>query len=147
MEEREVISGGGDREDNFDTRDLYLVSALMTMGVDPVGSEPVRIVAREHEAGENYQFFFRPVTRDGKFRTRELLKLWMEGEKFVERDPDHPFAAAVAFALNMKSVMRYVKGRAPYVFLRRGKAVAMLPLDASAKLEGEILGRLPKRNF
>lgn len=144
---REVISGGGDREEDFDTRDLYLVAALMTMGVDPVGAEPVRIVAREHRAGENYQFFFKPTTSDGKFRTRELLKLWIRGEEFVKAEPNHPFADCVAFALNMKSVMKYVKGRAPYVFLRRGKSVAMLPIDASAELEEQILGRLPKRNY
>lgn len=147
MSEREIVSGGGDREENFDTRDLYLVAALMTMGVDPVGSEPVRIVAREHRAGETYQFFFKPTTADGKYRTRQLLKWWIEGEEFVEKNPDHPFAQCVAFALNMKSVMKYVKGAVPHVFLRRGKAVAMLPLDASAKLEAEILGRLPGRNF
>jgi hypothetical protein len=141
---REVVSGGGDREADFDTRDLYLVAALLTMGIEPVGNEPVRIIERENLSGGNYQFFFRPVSECGKWRTRELLKYWIEGESWVEANPDHPFAHCIAFALNMKGVMKYVKGRAPYVFMRRGRGLAMLPLDASAELEEKILGHFPK---
>ena len=65
----------------------------------------------------------------------------------MRREPDHPFADCVAFAQNMKDVMKYVKGRDPWVFLKRGKAVAMLPLNASDQVQEEILGRLPKRNY
>jgi hypothetical protein len=83
MSEQEIHGGGGEERD-FDTRDSYLVAALLTMGVEPVGSEPVRIIAREHESGSRYQFFFKAVSRCGKYRTRELLKWWMEGEALCD---------------------------------------------------------------
>lgn len=145
MSDRECVSGGGDREADFDTRDIYLVAALLTMDVRPVDAEPVRIITREHRAGENYQFYLEARSRDGKYRTRDLLKFWIEGESWVERNPDHPFAYAMAMALNLRGIHKFVKEKAPHVFLQRGKGVALLPLDASAGLEEKILGRLPRR--
>lgn len=139
-----VLSGFGD-EENFDTRDVYLVAALLTMGVDPVGSEPVRIFTRTSRSGESYQFYFKPVSRCGKYRTRELLKYWVEGAEWVEKNPDHPFAHCIAMALNLKGVVKYMKGASPYVFMKRGKGLAVLPLDASARLEEKILGKWEKK--
>ena len=137
---REVVSGGGDREKDFDTRDAYLVAALLTMGVEPVGNEPVRIITRAHESGEIYQFYFKPGTECGTYRTRDLLSYWIAGEAWVEKNPDHPFAHCIAFALNLKAVLKHVKTASPWVYLKRGRGMAMLPLDASAGLEERILG-------
>jgi hypothetical protein len=139
---REALSYQGEKE--FDTRDVYLVAALLTMEVEPMGNEPVRIFTRANDPGETYQFYFKPVSECGRYRTRELLKYWMEGESWVEKNEDHPFAHCIAFALNLKGVMKYVKGADPYVFLKKGSGLAVLPLNASAGLEEKILGNWGK---
>jgi|TARA_R110002167_G_scaffold82978_1_gene226011 hypothetical protein len=138
-----VVSLGGEMDEaNFDTRDSYLAAALMSLGIAPVGSEPVRIVTREHLSGEQYQFYFNPVSNCGKFRTREMLAAWREGTAWVEKNPDHPFAFAMAAVWNYRDLLRFIKGKAPYAWISQGRSIAMLPLDASAGLQEKILGRM-----
>lgn len=140
-----VVSLGGEKsEANFDTRDSYLAAALMALGIEPVGQEPCRIITREHLSGETFQFYFKPVSNCGKFRTRDMLAAWVEGEDWVEKNPEHPFAYAMAAVKNYGSLIRFIKSRAPYGWVSHGKSIAMLPLDASSNLQEKILGRMGK---
>ena len=119
---------------------LLLVSALMAMEVDPVDSELGRVMVPEHAGARKYDFYFRAVCGRGIYQTADLIDWWKEGEDFVKRERDHPFAYVMAALLNWKVAREYVDERAPLVFLRKGKQVGMLPLNASARQEEEILG-------
>lgn len=129
----------GGSEDDFDTRDSHLAAALMAVGIRPVGAEPVRVVTRM-TGPEQYQFYFNPVSECGKYRTRDLLKAWIEGVDWIEKNEEHPFAFAMACALNYAGLMRFVKRRNPIAYIKRGDSVALLPLNATARQEEEILG-------
>ena len=137
-----VTIGGEHDEANFDTRDSYLAAALMAMGIEPVAGEPVRIITREHLSGGQYQFFFKPVSDCGKFRTRDMLKAWREGEKWPEENPDHPFAIAMAAVWNYRDLLKFIKSKSPYGWVTRGRSVAMLPLNSSDDLQEKIFGEV-----
>jgi len=140
-----VVSLGGECDEaNFDTRDSLLAGALMAMGIEPVGSEPCRVITREHLSGANYQFYFKPMSDCGKWRTRELLKYWTEGAEWVEKNPDHPFAYAMAAVKNYRGLLDFINKKVPYGWVSRGKSIAMLPLDASLETQELLLGRMGK---
>jgi len=137
-----IVTIGGEKDEaNFDTRDSYFAAALMALGIEPVEAEPVRVITREHLSGGQFQFFFKAVSDCGRYRTRDMLQAWREGEEWVAKNPDHPFAYAMAATWNYRDLLKFIKGRAPYAWIARGKSIAMLPLDASAELEEKILGR------
>ena len=137
----QAIGDGGSGQEDFDTRDSHLAAALMAVGVRPIGREPVRVMTFADRPGESFQFYFQGKTECGKYNTRTLLAAWIEGLPWIEKNPDHPFAHAMACALNYKNLMLYVKRAERQVFLQRGKSVAVLPANASAGLEEQILGR------
>jgi hypothetical protein len=140
-----VVSLGGECDEaNFDTRDSLLAGALMAMGIEPVGSEPCRVITREHLSGATYQFYFKPVSDCGKWRTRELLKYWTAGAEWVEKNPDHPFAYAMAAVKNYRGLLDFINKKVPYGWVSRGKSIAMLPLDASLETQELLLGRMGK---
>lgn len=139
-----VSMGGNSEEANFDTRDSLLAGALMALGVEPVDLEPVRIITREHLSGSTYQFYFKPLSNCGKFRTRELLSYWSQGTEWVEKNPEHPFAYAIAAVKNYRGLLDFINKKVPYGWVSRGKSFAMLPLDASAETQETILGRMSK---
>lgn len=139
-----VSMGGNSDEANFDTRDSLLSGALMALGVEPVDAEPCRIITREHLSGSTYQFYFKPLSNCGKFRTRELLGYWAQGNEWVEKNPDHPFAYAIAAVKNYRGLLDFINKKVPYGWVSRGKSFAMLPLDASAETQEIILGRMSK---
>lgn len=138
-----AVSLGGDcDEENFDTRDSILAAALMAMGVEPVEMEPCRIITREHLSGSVYQFFFKPVSNCGKYRTRELLKHWQDKENFVKENPDHPFSFCMAAAKNYRVLLDLVNKQVPSGWVSRGRSIAMLPLNASNELQEKLLGTM-----
>ena len=139
-----VSMGGNSDEANFDTRDSLLAGALMALGVEPVDLEPVRIITREHLSGSTYQFYFKPLSNCGKWRTRELLSYWSQGTEWVEKNPEHPFAYAIAAVKNYRGLLDFINKKVPYGWVSRGKSFAMLPLDASAETQETILGKMSK---
>ena len=139
------MSLGGERdESNFDTRDCHLAAALMALGVEPVGREPVRVIENEHASGGQYQFYFRPVSDCGRYRTRDLLKCWVGGSEWVEKNREHPFAYAMAAVKNYVGLVRFMKENSPYGWVSRGNSIAMLKLDASMETQERILGKMKR---
>lgn len=132
---------GGD-DQNFETRDVRLAAALMAVGIPPLGSEPVRIITHPHRSGSPKQFVLAPRSECGKYATAALVKAWRDGLAWIEKNPDHPFAYAMAAMQNHRDLLDYVKSAVPKVFLRSGRSIGMLPLDASSELEEKILGKL-----
>ncbi len=126
--------------DPLDTRDINLVAALMAVGFEPLGISPVRVIARQNEGGKSYNFSMPEVSSCGKYRVRELVKAWKAGPEWVEKNPDHPFAYAMATTANHRALIRRLRHGERQVFLQSGASIAMLPENASAGLEERILG-------
>jgi hypothetical protein len=140
MSER-LVSMVAESKADFDTRDSFLLCALMAVGVRPCSTERVRVITPEHVGGARYQYFLEPRSECGKYDTGKLIVAWKEGLPWIEKNPDHPFAYAMAAALNFKANAEFLNFRSPSVFLTAGKSVALIPLNASAELEEKILGR------
>lgn len=139
-----VNLGPGSDAKGVETRDVRLAAALMAVGVKPEGSEPVHVITRADRGGEAVQFVFPPKSEDGKYETAMLVKAWREGFEWVRKNPDHPFAYAMAAMANHRALLDWVKSAERQVMVMRGKSVGMLPLNASAALEEKILGRFGK---
>ena len=136
-----VNLGRGDDVAKFETRDVRLAASLMAVGIRPAGAEPVRIITQANRSGEARQFYFEEVSECGAHKTRALVAAWREGLAWIEANENHPFAAAMAAHMNHRDLLDYVKGGVAQVVMQKGKAVAMLPVNASADLEAKILGR------
>jgi hypothetical protein len=95
-------------------------------------------------SGSTYQFYFKPLSDCGKFRTRELLGYWAQGNEWIEKNPNHPFAYAIAAVKNYRGLLDFINKKVPYGWVSRGKSFAMLPLDASSETQEIILGRMSK---
>lgn len=128
--------------DPVDTKDINLVAALMAVGFEPLGMAPVRIISRPNESGREYSFTLPEVSACGRYQVRALIKAWREGAEWVAKNPDHPFAYAMAAMANHRALVRRLRKGEEQVFMRSGNSVAMLPLNASAGLEAQILGKL-----
>lgn len=139
-----TLGDGSSGAEEFDTRDSHLAAALMAIGIAPCGAEPVTVVTFADRPGESFQFTLSGVSACGRYKTRDMLAAWREGEAWIDRHPEHPFAYAMACAKNYAAILRYIKRAERQVWLQRGRSIAMLPLNASAELEARILGRFGK---
>lgn len=126
--------------DPLETKDINLVAALMALGFRPEGVTECRLITRPNAPGAEYNFVLPELSECGKYKCRELLAAWRQGQQWIEKNPDHPFAYAMATTANHRALIRRIKRGEKQVFLRSGKSIAMLPLDASADLEAKILG-------
>lgn len=133
--------GDGRSAREFETRDVRLAAALMAVGVPPRGDGPVQVVTRASQSGEARQFIFAPRSECGEYDTRELVAAWRAGPKWIEANPLHPFAIAMAAMQNHRHLVDYVKRASKMVFIQEGRSIALLPLEASAELEAKILGQ------
>lgn len=121
----------------LETADLRLVSSLLAMGVRLLHVSRVVRVADDLPPTKNYQFAER--SEDGKYETGALLKAWTEGARWIEANPEHPWAYVMAAHLNHLSVLRDVRTMSDLVFVQKGKRVALLASHADAKTEEAIM--------
>lgn len=128
--------------DPVETRDINLVAALMAVGFKPDGMAPVRIITHANQTGQKYNFTIPEVSECGKYKARDLIKAWKLGPEWVAKNPEHPFAYAMATTANHRNLVRRLRKGERQVFMQCGRSVAMLPENASAGLEEKILGNL-----
>lgn len=123
------------------TDDIRLAAALLAMGVAPLFHKVGMTISKPNRPGNWTEFFFEPKTRDGKWSTADLMRCWAGGNEWIERNPDHPFAYVMAAMANHRDLIAHFKSDQEFVFLTKGRSVAMLPSNASAGLEARILGK------
>ena len=140
MKKEEVIAMKADGREAFETRDAFLLCALMAVGIEPVSSERVRVILPEHISGREFVYHLKARSGCGKYETGALIKAWGGGLEWIEKNPEHPFAYAMAAALNFKNNEEWMRTRAGQVYLVRGNSVALVPLNATAEIEEKLLG-------
>ena len=122
------------------TDDVRLAAALLAVGVAPQFKQVGLQVVRADRPGNWQEFFFESVSDNGKWQTRDLVNAWREGMSWIDKNPDHPFAYIMAAMANHRDLGRYLSNGNEMAFLKKGKSVAMLPMNASASIEADILG-------
>ena len=124
------------------TTDIRLAAALMCVGFKPT-SAPFTI-KRPGRPGSWMQFTFNEMSDCGKFRAADLIGHWHEGVKFIDKYPDHAFSYVMAALLQHKAIIDGLKDSEDVAFIRKGLSIAMLPMNATAECERQILGRESK---
>ena len=80
----------------FGTGDINLAAALITMGIPPDPSEPVRLIACEN--GRDYKrFHVGHLSYCGKYLTGGLMTAWSTPATFKTANPAHPLAVLMDF--------------------------------------------------
>jgi len=131
-----VIDGGP-----VGTYDVRLASALLAMGIHPAGGTKATMrVLDANGRLPKREIFLQGVSDCGRYNTRELISAWREGLEWIRKNDEHPFAYVMASMMNHRDMLEGFRNEAKFVFLQKGKSVAMLPSDASAKLEESVLG-------
>ena len=122
------------------TCDVRLASALLGMGIYPCGQKATMKILGADGKPPRREITLEGVSRCGKYKTKDLIGYWRQGLKWLEANDEHPFAYVMAAMMNHRDMLKGIKEEAEFAFLKKGKSVAMLPMDASLKLEEEILG-------
>jgi len=127
-------------EPGCQTDDIRLAAALLAIGVAPKFERVGIQIVRPGRPGNWQEFFFESRTRCGKWSTQELMAGWAQGLPWIEKNPEHPWSYIMAALANHRDLTTYLRRGNEFAFLKKGRSVAMLPMNASAGLEAQILG-------
>lgn len=98
----------------FLVKDISLATCLISLGIKLRPDPPVTCLKKLN--GElDITFSFMPSTDDGRFQTKEMIQAYYNEMKFVDKNPEHPMAYAMAVAKNLVSVQNWVTRSIPYV--------------------------------
>lgn len=116
------------------TSDINLVSALVTMGVD------AETGAVNTPRGIQRIYMLSPESNDGRYTTKELLSAWYEGEEWIKRNGEHPFAYVMSCLMRRKSLIDGIKKDRPMERVSNGDSISLLKPDCSKEVENKVLG-------
>lgn len=126
--------------------EALLVAGLRAVGVEPHPKFPFRIT-EEQLAGEAvtlWRWPMCPVSRDGIYRTADLVQWWHDDEWLADH-PLHEWALVRTILLHMGEVARGVREAIPRAVVRRGELSAHIPANASPERRQWLLDRLEGR--
>lgn len=119
------------------TPDINLVAALVAMGFDAETGAT--------QSGEDHVsrvFVISANSRDGRHNVHDLLAAWREGEPWVRKNPEHPFAYLMMGMRIRKELLEGIKTDAPMISVRQEDSLALLKPNCSKETERNILGRM-----
>ena len=122
------------------TGDPNLACALLTNGLPLDERNPISKV--KSDRGDYLRFHFMPHTIDGEQSAASLIAAWEAGQRHIDSFPDDGMAYCMAYSMNRKNLMDFIKDEVPQVMVRKGKQIALISENASPRLESEILGRI-----
>ncbi len=122
------------------TSNTCLAAALTAVGIQLATKPFIRVVG-DGINGERIVWFFDPQSQDGRFQTSELIAAWHD-DAWHLANPEHPFAYIKCALRNRELLVDKVKQDVPLAcMMRRGK-IALIPLNAPAKVEDFFLRQL-----
>ena len=92
----------------FRSSNVGLVVCLTTLGVKPFKLNPL-VKKRLKDGTEELFFNLETKNKDGDIDCMECLQYWKSGTKFIEENPLHPFAVAMATMMNRRSILDLIK--------------------------------------
>lgn len=84
------------KEQAFGSGDLNLAASMLTMGIPPSATEPIRLIARD-DGGDYTRFHFSELSYCGKYDPTTLSAAWSAPERFKAENQGHPFGKLMDF--------------------------------------------------
>jgi len=122
------------------TGDPNLACALLTNGLPLDERNPCTKV--KSDRGDYLRFHFMPRTIDGTQSGGELIAAWEAGQRHIDQFPEDGMAYCMAYSMNRKQLLDFIKEQSPQVLVRKNGQIALISENAGPRLESEILGRL-----
>ena len=122
------------------TGDPNLACALLTNGLPLDERNPISKIKADR--GDYLRFHFMSQTIDGKKSAAELSAAWEAGQRHIDQFPEDGMAYCMAYSMNRKHLMDYIKDAIPQVMIRKGGQIALISENAGPRLESAILGRI-----
>ena len=140
-----IVRESGGNIDPVESPNIEIVAALVSLGVPFYEPQPYLETREIVEGAEKrtITWCLHTKTSDGRFKTRELIKLWHD-EAWLAANPDHPLAYAKATVTNYQRLVDGVKASVPLALVRKGKRFALIPFDASPQRRQQLLDLLNK---
>jgi hypothetical protein len=124
-----------------ETDDLYLVAALLRMGVNLDPKMPFRTLEPAGSKVPKFVFYFQGRSGCRRFETAELIKRWDDTE-WMQRHPEHPWSYLWGLARYHQEVMKVVKNAAPLAEVRSGGLTGFLSMNADPAMEAKYFRRI-----
>jgi len=124
-----------------ETDDLYLVAALLRMGINLDPKLPFRTFEPKNARTPKFVFYFQERSACGKFLTEQLIKVW-DDPKWMEDHPDHPWCYLWGMARYHQEVLAIVKNAGPLAEVEHGGLTGFLSLHASQEQQDKFFRRL-----
>jgi hypothetical protein len=127
------------------SRTTQLITALTVLGISLDADCPYQ-ETREMVDGHEQRvvtWVLKPVSDCMRFDTQEMIRAWNDPE-FVRANPEHPFSYIKQTFENHAQIVAGVSAQAPLALIRKGKRIALIPMDATPERREELLTALEK---
>ena len=113
-------------------KNIDLAACLLAVGV-LLRKDPPYIHREWADGKEEVIFNFEAQTSDGMWATADLVKYFKEDMKFIQENPEHPFAFAMCAIKNGYSFRDHFKTHKPYVGFKLSGGQIMYVIKDSKK--------------
>lgn len=123
-----------------ETRNTMLAAALVTLGIPLAESSGGGLLTGDGiiAPGGAITWCFEPRSRDGKYKTAEMMNLWNNHKWLTDPENEHPLAYIACAFHNYKRLLDHVKQSVPIGMIKNGKKMALVRLDAPDAFVGII---------
>jgi hypothetical protein len=127
------------------SRTTQLITALTVLGISLDADCPYQETREMVESCEQrvVTWVLKPVSDCMRFDTQEMILAWNDPE-FVRCNPEHPFSYIKQTFENHAQIVAGIGAQAPLALIRKGKRIALIPMDATPERREELLTALEK---
>jgi len=123
----------------FETKDLSLASALLTLGIP--FDEETPLVNLKTPYGNQTIFYFSETSQCGKYDAAEMSRFW-NNPTFVIEYPEHPLAYIKCAYKNRDGLLDYVKQGLELAVMETNGKLVIISKSASPEFQKEIFSKL-----
>lgn len=129
--------------DPRESRTTRMIAALTALGI-PLDCDCPFQETRELVDGKEQRvvtWALTPASTCGRFETQAMIQAW-NAPDFVRTSPEHPFAYIKQAFENAAQIVASVGAQAPLALIRKGRRIALIPMDATPERREELLKAL-----
>lgn len=127
-----------------ETDDIYLASALLTIGVPCEKQRPFRTIELAHARAPKWLFYFAERSKCGRFETDKLIKVW-DDPLWMRSNENHPWAWLWRHSRAHQECLYAVKNTPPLVEHDVRGLKGFLSLNATQEQQDYFYQRLADR--
>ena len=129
--------------DPRESRTTRMIAALTALGI-PLDCDCPFQETRELVDGKEQRvvtWALTPASTCARFDTQSMIRAWNE-PAFVRNNPEHPFAYIKQAFENDAQIVGSISAQAPLALIRKGRRIALIPMDATPERREELLTAL-----